>query len=37
MRTPRGRMALPAAYKHMNLKQPEDVVEDDLFSDSDGE
>ena len=37
MRTPRGRMALPAAYKHMKLKPPEDVTEDDLFSDSDGE
>ncbi len=37
MRTPRGRMALPAAYKHMNLKPPEQMVENDLFSDSDGE
>ena len=37
MRTPRGRMALPAAYKHMNLKPPEDVTGNDLFNDSDGE
>ncbi|HED17676.1 MAG TPA: Holliday junction branch migration DNA helicase RuvB [Gammaproteobacteria bacterium] len=37
MRTPRGRMALPAAYKHMNLKPPEAVSEEDSCSDSDGE